>query len=136
MKSLAFLAVPALVCVFFLTPAEGAKKKKKTASSTGDVAGTLVSITKGEGADATTTLTVTVPGAKKKAPPIERKFELTKGAKIGTLVVAKKAFELASGKLEDLKAGDRVVIQVKEDRNDQAERVMLVSATKKAKAAN
>jgi len=136
MKSLAFLVAPALICVFFMAPAEGAKKKKKNASSTGDVAGTLVSITKGEGADATTTLTVKVPGAKKKAPPIERKFELTKGAKFGTLTVAKKAFEFSTAKLEDLKAGDRVMIQIKEDRNDQAERVTLVSATKKPKAAN
>ena len=52
------------------------------------------------------------------------------------MTISKKAFALTGAKLEDLKAGDRVVIQTKEGKNDQADRVLLISATKKKKPAN
>ena len=59
MKYPAFLLAPALICAFFLSPADAGKKKKKNNDAPGgDVAGTLVSITKGETAEAATTLTV------------------------------------------------------------------------------
>ena len=87
-----------------------------------------MSLTKGEGADGPATLTVKVPGAKKKAPATERKFELSKGVKLETLTITKKVFSIRAAAVEDIKEGDRVLIQMKEGNADQPDRVILVAA--------
>jgi hypothetical protein len=136
MKVLAYLLVPALVLVFTASSAEAAKKKKKNAPTdvNGDFAGTVVAVTKGEGSDAAGNLTVKIAGAKKKAPATERKFDLAKGVKLETVSASKKAFAIHSASIDDIKAGERVVVQTKDGAGSQADRVLVLSAGKKKKA--
>jgi hypothetical protein len=77
---------------------------------------------------------VKVPDAKKKAPATERRFALSKGVKLEILTVTKKVFSIRAAAVEDLKAGARVLIQMKEGNADQPDRVILVAAAKKKKA--
>ncbi len=134
MKNLSLLLSAALVCGVFTSSADAGAKKKKT-SATGDFAGEVASITKGEGTDASATLTIKVPGPKKKSPAVEHKFELAKGVKLETLTIAKKAFGIKAAQVEDIKVGERVMVQMKEGSSTQVERVLLINATKKKKAA-
>ena len=133
MKTLSYLLAPALLCLICEPSAEAGKKKKKSLSPVGEVVGTVVSLTKDEGTGGLGALTVKVPGAKKKAPATERRFELSKDVKLETLTVSKKAFSIRAAAIEDLKQGDRVLIQMKESNADQPNRVILVAAAKKKK---
>ncbi len=132
MKQLTCLLVALALSAFSFSPAEAAKKKKKNEVASGSVAGTLVSISKGTDTEATT-LTVSVPGKKKKAPAEERKFELVKDAQLETLQISKKKFAVQNLAVDDLKEGERVVVHIKEGNRGQADRVLLVSAQKKKK---
>lgn len=137
MKHLVLPAVAMfLMATCFAEDAEAQKKKKKKteANNATAVAGTIVSVSKGEGTSATTTLTVKIEGAKKKQTT-ERKFELAEGTKYEKLVIAKKAFGLNKGAVDDLKAGERVLVQTKEGQTGRAERVILIAGQKKKKAA-
>jgi len=133
MKSLAYLLAPALLCLLCVPSVDAGNGKKKSLSPVGEVAGTVVSLAKGEGAGGLGALTVKVPDAKKKAPATERRFELSKDIKLETLTVTKKAFSIRVATVEDLKQGDRVLIQMKESSANQPERVILVAAAKKKK---
>jgi hypothetical protein len=133
MKTLAYLLAPALLCLLCVPSADAGTKKKKSLSPVGEVTATVVSLTKGEGTDGLGALTVKVPGAKKKAPATERKFELSKGVKLETLTVAKKVFSIQAAAVEDFKQGDLVLIQLKESNADQPDRVIRVAAAKKKK---
>ena len=136
MRSLTYLLAPALIFVFTATPAEAAKKKKSTSSGVnGDFAGTVVSLAKGEGSDSLSSLTVKVAGAKKKAPATEQKFDLAKGVKLEAVTSSKKAFGIKSASIDDLKAGERVVIQTKDGAANQADRVLVLATAKKKPAA-
>jgi hypothetical protein len=136
MRHLTVLLIPTLILVMCATPADAGKKKKKTSVVNGDFAGTVVSVTKGEGTDAPAILTVKVAGPKKKSPPTDQKFELPKGVKLETVTISKKAFGITAAAIEDLKEGERVVIQTKESAIGQADRVLLFSASKKKKQAS
>lgn len=133
MKTLAYLLAPALLCLLWMPSADAGNKKKKSLSPIGEIVGTVVSLTKGEGGDGLGALTVKVPGAKKKAPATERRFELGKSVKLEALTVSKKVFSIRAAAVEDLKQGDRVLIQMKESNADQPDRVILLAAGKKKK---
>lgn len=129
MKTVLCFLAAALLCMSTLSPAEAAKKKKKNnASNNGDVVGTVVSTSNDS-------VTVKVAGPKKKSPSVDRKFELAQGAKIENLNVSKKAFGIRSGTINDLKAGDRVVVQLKPGSADQADRILHVATVAKKKKA-
>jgi hypothetical protein len=134
MKQLVYLVVPALVLAVCVPSAEAAKKKKTNAPS-GAVAGTIVSVAKSDGTDTAAILTVKVEGGKKKAAASERKVELAKDTKFEALMMSKKQFGLRTASIDDLKEGEKVLIQTKEGNSNQADRIMVVQGGKKKKAA-
>jgi hypothetical protein len=137
MYRLAYLLTPVLLLVLFVSSADAGGKKKKKSSSDGTVTGTIVSVEKGTGTNAAATLTVKVDGKKKKTAATDRKFELAKDTKLETLSMGKKQFGLKAAALGDLKAGEKILVLLRQGRADQAERVMVVaSGKKKAAAAN
>lgn len=133
MKHFALFTLSILMLTVCLSPADAAQKKKKKNEVTGDaVAGTIVSIAQAEGSEAKI---VTVRVQLKKKKTTERKFELAKNTKLETLVMAKKQFGLTTAAVADLKQGERVLVQPKEGKTDQADRITLLSVGKKKKPA-
>ena len=134
MKIQTYILAPLLMFAIVAVPAEAAKKKKDGAVNVnGDFAATIVSVAKGEGADAPTVLTVKVASGQKKTPPTDRKFELAKGVKLELVTNSKKAFSIATATIENLKQGQRILIQTKEG-SDVADRILVFSEGKKATA--
>lgn len=132
MKLFGYLLVPVFLVVLCVAPVDAAKKKnkKKDAGVNGDFAGTVVSITKGENAEAPATLTIKTAGAKKKKTS-DRTFTLSRGVRLESVTIAKKAFGLKSATLDDIKTGERVVIQTKDAGVDQVDRVLVIAAAGK-----